>query len=254
MRKTGVLIFFLLTINLLLVPHLISSQLPEDTKEKIDNVADTADQIFDEDSRNEFIKQKWTTWSQNSSAGKSLKNSEVVIKKADIAWKIIFGLSFSWSFLFILVLVLWIFAVINLFRIFQGLYDSVIRNQIIAIIITIVISAIGITKAIGETIINLISNLPNLFFQIFAYIFVIVVLFVISIYTGIIKSSAYQNRVYASTLQSKRNEKKIKKLEKDLKDRDSKSNKRDKEQEEDESIEDLARSEIEGMGQSDEDL
>ena len=253
MKKESVIVFIIIA---LYICPIIQAQGLEEYKEKLDKVGETGELILDEDIRQEYLDKKWTEFSTNSSFVRFLNSSETNIKKLDPAWQIIFGSEFEWSFLFILIFILWLFFLVNFYKTFEIFTDSSTAKILFAGILVVGISAIGLTKILAETAIELINKLPNLTSQISAYTILLMALIFFTVYTHIlenlIKKSKKEEKIKKSSKQSKQALTEIKRLKKEIRQKgigglSNEDKAMLKELREDKELEDLVRSEIEGM-------
>lgn len=243
MKKSFIAITFLILIFTTLVT---SEQIPvlgieedqlTDAKDTVGNILDVAQS----DNKGEVIEQHWKNIRENTTFGESLNKSEDFMKKFDPIFKFLLGLGFSWSMLFILTLVLWVFVTSNLTRLLEPLTSfSKILRILISITFSILVSLLGITKILAEYMINAILLLPHWMFQILAGAAVLILLMFFSISSKLIQTSSIRARRERRIAKAERNAKEAKQIAR-------RPQRKSREQE----IKEMARSELRGLGKDD---
>jgi hypothetical protein len=106
MHKSINFILVLFLTLLVTIPH--TSALDNVLEQKVNEVESTVNKLSNQQARDEYLKEQWGAFLNNTTAGKYIRESERQLKSLDFAWKFFFGLPFSWSFLFIFSFILWI--------------------------------------------------------------------------------------------------------------------------------------------------
>lgn len=134
-----------------------------------------SEQLSEEESRKEFLKQKWSIiLADNKVVGPALFYTERFFSALNPVWNLIFQIEFSWSWGFILSLFIFISFIVIIYssiKAFTGI------NAFLVLLISFIITTlIGIAKGINEGVKILSSFLINIW--IFLAIFLILALIV----------------------------------------------------------------------------
>ena len=187
----------------------------DEVNKKIEDVQDIKNKLSDEDVKTEYLKEQWINLLSKNKLGIFLISLEKEIEPINPLIKFLFGIKFSWSWLFIITFVIWMSIGIFTSRLltFFTIFSKTLR-YIISIIIAILFSYIGLTILISEVIVNRINSLPTLWLQIIAILILIFFLFYFSMY------SKFLERLFIKIKERKEKnkmEKDIKKLKKEIK-------------------------------------
>ena len=137
--------------------------------EKVENIRDTA---TDEEKRSEFLKAKWTESFKGSKLESVLGFIEKIFSSLDPLWLILLGLSFSFSWPFVLTFMFGLVIFIIMMR-FVGVFDwlsskispkyySFLSSIFGFILILFLLSTFKIPLSLSNKIIQLISGLGNI--------------------------------------------------------------------------------------------
>ena len=181
MKKS--LLLFVLVIFLLIpfikseVPSIPPSPITEidpDTglPKSLEQLQKIGNNLSDAEKRKEFLEQDWTKlFAKNKFLSPVLFYTNKVFTIFNPLWNIIFGVEFSWSWFFILSLILWIFIIILLYNPLK----LAISPLISALISLVISSALGYFEII-KSIVNLLTSvLSNIWFTAGFIIIIIVV-------------------------------------------------------------------------------
>ena len=190
MKKS--LLLFVLVIFLLIpfikseVPSIPSSPITEinpDTglPRTFESFKKISSNLSDEEKRKEYLKQEWTKiLAENKFFSPVLFYTDQFFSFFNPLWKIIFGMEFSWSWMFILSLVLWIFLIIIAYN-----STTIILSPLTSIIISISISSLFGVAGVFQKIINQLTSLiSNVWFVL---IFIAILVFILFFYARLSK-------------------------------------------------------------------
>jgi len=184
MKKS--LLLFVLVIFLLIpfikseVPSIPSSPITEinpDTglPRTFESFKKISSNLSDEEKRKEYLKQEWTKiLAENKFFSPVLFYTEKFFSFFNPLWRIIFGTEFSWSWLFILSLIFWIFLIIIVYK-----SSSIILSPLTSIIISISLSSLFGLLGVFQQIINLLTPLISNIWFVLIFIVVLIVILVL---------------------------------------------------------------------------
>jgi len=175
-----------LSFILILLISFVSAQL-SDLEEKVNQLEEGRDK-FDEviDNPNivaqDYLTQEWTKILETKEWGKGILATKDLLIKANPLFKIILGVEFELSWLFFLVLFLWIVLFIYVYRTFHlyGFFSEGI-GIMISFLIMVIISTMRIPLIIGEWIVGIISIASSPWIQI-VFIFLLILVLIIATY------------------------------------------------------------------------
>ena len=202
----SILIIILIAILLIhLIPNTLTQTAPLDqfekkAKEFLDK-KEEIEKLKEEESRKQFLKEQWVNLlSKHKVFGPIISSfkpiAETYNKTSPIInpiFKYAIGIEPSLSFFFLLTLSLWIAIIVIIYRgtslvsIFSKRF-----HLIFALGLTIIISIIGITKAVSEIIINLVEKLTIWWIKLIVIIIIITFLLISTKITKIIEKYVEQ--------------------------------------------------------------
>ncbi len=169
-----------------------STGLPNGTEK----IAGVVENLSDEEIRRQYLKQEWTKILNNSKVGKYLLKADGVITKADPVFNILLGIGFSFSWLFVLTIILYIelldagYKVINAFQVYypgKDEYKNLLKWGFFAVFF-ILFSTIRVAKYVAQFIISIISGKAHWIVQLILMVFVVAFLIIFAIIFDQIKA------------------------------------------------------------------
>jgi len=167
MRRNLIVGLFLMLFMLNLFSFVSAADLPTDLEQAAEDLQGNVDVlegvIEDKDVRSEYLKQEWDKILEGSKLGAFLTTFKNVMSSLDFLWNLLFGLIFSWSWLFFLTLLIWglilqysarLLSFFKPWLLDYGQYVSLLLFLLILVIVTL----IKIPKFFAEVIINSISG------------------------------------------------------------------------------------------------
>ena len=167
LKKALVILIFLT----LLSPFITAQEAPGDLdtlQENLENAKETAEKaketITNEDQRTAFLKQEWTKLLENTPLGPWLKAADSFLTELDPAFRVILGIGFTFSWLFILTTVIWLVLLalgLDIARAIEAHlntnHSEIIKWALLAVWL-VLISSIRIAKALATLIISFIAG------------------------------------------------------------------------------------------------
>lgn len=198
MKKTGVLLFILsalLVLNIFSASLIHAQETPplpgtaggtnEETglPKSFDKFQETAEKLSKEEERKEYLKQEWTKlFASNKYLGPVLFYTNKFFVFFNPLWKIIFGMEFSWSWFFILSLLIWVAIIILIYSPVKAFTNfSSIVSLISSIVIASIIGWRGSIKNLVNFLITILSN------KWLVWISIIIAVLLIILYYKVIK-------------------------------------------------------------------
>lgn len=225
-------------------------------QERVGGIQNAADNIRDADYREQYLKTEWTKVMQNSKFGQKLLLVQEKFQQADPIWETIFGLSFTFSWLFFLTLFIWIFlldAGNNLFYLLEPFFPLKIASKIRWIsffVFVVLISTVRIPKWIAILVVSFISGKGEWYVQLTSIVLFFVIIILVIVYMKKIRVRVRLARIKRIGLERTRKEAKKTVKEELRKEAIKKKKGKSKENEEDEE-EDITK---EARAQAEEDL
>ncbi|NCN98645.1 hypothetical protein COU62_00250 [Candidatus Pacearchaeota archaeon CG10_big_fil_rev_8_21_14_0_10_35_219] len=238
-----VLTLVLLVVPLITAQGLFNPELKEDvenTKEIIDNVRETIDEIKSGSLELNSLEEEWSLLFYETPAGETILYFNPFIR-------IIIGMNFTLSRLFLLTLFIWVALFLIIYRLstIPWAYIPKTPRIPISILLIVAFSWIGGTKAVSLSIMAIVNSISSGFIKGFTFIILIFLLLVIIVYSKALEEIALR---ISKERRLKKIEKRTKRTEK-MAESIAFSGRQKTEEEE---IEEQVRSEIQGM--SDEEL
>ncbi len=198
MKKRALII--LLTFSLILSINLVLSQVPEnpykDDINKINQGKEILKNLTQNETRSEFLKKQWgELLSKNTYLAPIFAFFTQISPFTNPFFKYVIGLEPSFTFLFLLTLVLWITLVVVIFRTLDLL--SILSKKfhyIAAFGIVIIVSLLGLTKGIAGGIIDSLEKLQTWWIKLIFLIIIIAMLLLSAIISKMINKSAEKIR------------------------------------------------------------
>ena len=165
---------------------------PLDTINRAKDIIDTAKS---KESRAEFLKEAWSKTLEKTSIGKVLKGLESIFQSLDPVFKVFFGVGFSLSWFFLLIVLSWLLLlklVIDTSSLLDLYLEEKPRKYIKGVIISgwiIFISSVRVPKSIADEFIDLVARINSLFGQIIFLIIISSVLIALMPLLGRIKKA-----------------------------------------------------------------
>ncbi|MCX8159138.1 MAG: hypothetical protein N3D20_02500 [Candidatus Pacearchaeota archaeon] len=157
-------------INALDNPSLADMEKITETQEKL---LSAAEEFQKSETKTEALKRLWSEQISNTLIGKAIITTEKMFKKLNPLFLIIPKIEFSWSITFFLAIIFAI-VVFTTTKTFVSIIDmNKIIIYLIALIITVILSILGIFKFLATTINSTINLIDNLFVQFIMYIILI---------------------------------------------------------------------------------
>lgn len=192
----------------------------EGIQEKLDELPSDQDEA--KDAATEYLKQEWTKILERYKFGKILLEINKVFAYLNPMFKLFLGIGYSLSFLFFIILALWIFFVSYFYRVstFLSVFIKFKLFKLILFILSIsLVSFFRISNLMAVLFTNKVSNIDSFFYQaLFASVFIFLFI-ILSLYSKKLEnifSSIKEKREYAGLKKELKQEKKeIKQLKKD---------------------------------------
>lgn len=222
-----------------------------DVKTKIDDVKSN---IADSNAQSSFLMQQWAKLIDKTPLGDLLKSFGIFMSNLDPFFDLIIGQKFSFSLIFSLSLIIWVFLLYLSYNLLPVL-DVYIPSKhakylkfVLFILLFMLISVIRVPSFFASIIINLISYSSYFTVKFIVTLLVAVAIFLLFKYSALVKKKLLIN---ADKVHLKKVEKKVEE-EKEIKENNKKKkSKKDEEDDEDEELDEEAREEIEGLGDED---
>jgi len=173
----------------ILIMNFVASSSLDDAGKKLENVEGTIGKLSDEDERSEFLKKKWTEFFENAQLKGILETIEKFFSFLNPIWENVLGrpFSFSWSFILTLMLALTFLIVLIRFALVFGdlaipLNYSKYYNILSFILVLLLLSVSKFPLILSNWGIEMISSFDNLGIQLISIVVILFALaFVISI-------------------------------------------------------------------------
>ena len=162
-----------------------------------------SDKLSQEEERKEYLEQEWTKLLANNKVfGPILFYTNKIFSFFNPLWKLTFQINFSWSWAFILSLVLFITLMIFIYSPLKSFTEF---NPILNLIISfLVVVLIGISRAIKQVIDLLIYLLSDIWKLL---LFIVIAFFIVFFYKKIIKSYGDKLKKEADDEKTEKNKK-----------------------------------------------
>ena len=196
MKKEGISLFlltllilniFIITISVQTTQASAAGGIDEETglPKEFSKFKETANNLSEKEKREAYLKQEWTKlFAKNAFLGPILFYTNKFFITFNPFWKIVFGIEFSWSWVFIFSLLIWL-AIIYL--LYSPAKAFLRLNPILNVIAPIIIASIaGMTGTIRHLVDILVPLLTNRWS---AWLVLIVIIFIIFLYNKIIKQT-----------------------------------------------------------------
>ncbi len=196
MKKSALILISLLLLSFIsiVLAQTINPEtgLPSD----VQGIADVSKELTNEQTRSDYLKKEWGKIIQNNEAFKPFYEAYMKVSPyTNPIFKYTIGMAPSLSWLFLLDLALWITLLIYLIRLFELTSFSPVVKSLISIILMIMFSAMGATKAVAEVIINLIMKIATSWWmQLIGAGIVIVWLVILSMFSENLKKWAKKTK------------------------------------------------------------
>lgn len=172
MKKLGVLLLILLILNIfstILVHAQETPPLPGTTggineetglPKSFDKFQEASEQLSKEEQRKEYMKQEWTKLrATNQFLAPVLFYTNKFFSFFNPLWGIIFGVEFSWSWFFILSLLIWIIIIVLIYSPVKSLTNfGSIFSLILSIVISSIIGGLGTIRKFVDFLTTVMSN------------------------------------------------------------------------------------------------
>ncbi len=216
----------------------------------IDITKDIIDTAKSKESRAEFLKEAWSKTLEKTSLGKVLKKLESIFQSLDPVFKIFFGVGFSLSWFFLLIVLTWLLLlkiVVDTSSLLDLYLEEKLAKYIKGIIISgwiIIISSVRLPKSIADGFINLVAKISSLFGQIIFLTIISSVLIALMPLLGRIRKAVKAVKLKKDAEEGKKESKKNKK---EIKDIQAENAEEKKAQQEEEGIKKQAKEDLEGI-------
>ncbi len=127
-----------------------------------------SEQLSEEESRKQFLEKKWTViFAETPILGPALFYSEKFFIFLNPLWKIAFEIEFSWSWIFIMSLGIWVLLIGILYQPSKALTSlNSILSLVVAIIIATIVGSQGVIKTATKILAEFVKNIWMLFITI----------------------------------------------------------------------------------------
>lgn len=237
---------------------LVYAQSLDNIQQGLDKVDAAGKILSDQEATKQYLSQEWSKIMQNSSVGVTIVKTEEVVSKFNPGFNLFLGTKFSLSWLFLINLAFWIFFVSYLYqilRIIKIYFNFPFISLLFLAISIIVISVLRLSLLFTNFSLSLISNIGNFFFVNFAAAILFIFLLLFSGYSGyigkVVKKTLEKKDIRKAKEIARSAKKEVGKLEKSI-EKDGKRGKDKSGENDDKDIEEEARKDIEGLGESEE--
>lgn len=170
---------------------------------EFDKFKEIGDELSQEEQRKEYLKQEWTKLLANNKVlGPILFYTNKIFSFFNPLWKLTFQINFSWSWAFILSLVLFTTLMIFIYSPLKSFTEfNPILNLIISFLVVILIGISGAIKQIIDLLIYLLSDIWKLI------LFIVITFVIIFFYKKLIKTYGNKLKKEADDEKTEKNKK-----------------------------------------------